>query len=112
MPVTAISNDHHSKQHQPEGMTDMATDNGFVIDTQEGMQMWRLMSMRANLRIEVGTGMSNSRGSTMKVVNKEFGTKFTKKADALEFMCGVIDYMTGKSDQLPEVKGMEWAQPN
>jgi len=88
----------------------MATtqDSSIVIDTKEGMQAFRMLQLKFALSIEVKTGMTHSRGSVMKEVNRTFGTSFRKKADALAFMEGVCAYMAGETTELPEVKGMYW----
>jgi hypothetical protein len=57
-----------------------------ILDTPEQIAVFHMMQLRSALRLEVGSGLKISRGSVMKQVNKEYGTKFTKKKDALEFM--------------------------
>lgn len=43
---------------------------GFVIDTPEGIAMYRLLALRSMLRIEITTGMSHSKGSVMNQVRE------------------------------------------
>lgn len=58
-----------------------------VIDTPEGIDFVRVLSMRSALRLECGTGMKMSRGvSVMKLVNQRFGTTFRQKQKALDFL--------------------------
>lgn len=66
-----------------------------VIDTPEGIELFRRKALAHALRIEVNTGMKrSSRGrSTLSIVNATFGKNFRTKKKALEFMIeeGYID---------------------
>lgn len=70
-------------------MTDL---DSIIIDTPEGIAMYRLLAMRSALKIELRTGMKMSKGpSVMSIINREYGTKFRRKIQALEFIEDVIE---------------------
>jgi len=54
-----------------------------VIDTPEGMAYFRLLQVRGALSIEVKTGKSHSRGSVLKLAQREYGIKSRTKKGAL-----------------------------
>jgi hypothetical protein len=60
-------------------------DNGFVIDTPEGIEAFRLLALRGALRIEVRTGMirSNRGRATSVIVREVLGSKTRDKAKLL-----------------------------
>lgn len=62
------------------------TDAGFCIDTPEGIDMLRVITMRHALRFEVQTGMKMTRISALAAVNERFGTTFRTKKKALAFL--------------------------
>jgi hypothetical protein len=83
-------------------------EQSIVVDTPAGMQAFHLLQLKYALRIEINTGLKMSGGSVMKQVNREYGTSFTRKQAALDFVTGLLDYMNGDAASLPEVPGMEW----
>lgn len=87
----------------------MATDQAIVIDTPEGITAFRYVTMKHALDFEIRTGMKMTRISALKALNETFGTSFKRKQQALDFITGVVDYMNGDAESLPEVPGMEWA---
>lgn len=62
-----------------------------VIDTPEGIAFFRLLQLRGALRIEVELGLRMGRGSLLAAVNREYGTNFRRKADALAFLDEVVE---------------------
>ena len=62
-----------------------------VISTPEGISFHRLASMKHMLSIEIKTGMRNSHGSVMQVINREFGQSFRRKADALAYVTKLVN---------------------
>jgi len=59
-------------------------DDGFIIDTPEGIALYRLLAVTSALRIEVGTGMKMSRGvSPLKIAQQEYGVTSRTKKGAL-----------------------------
>lgn len=54
-----------------------------VIDTPEGIELFRLCSMRGRLKLEINSGLK-FRVSTLKVVNRHLGSKCRTKKQALE----------------------------
>lgn len=44
--------------------------DGFVVDTPEGLEMFHLLQIKYALRIEVRTGLKHSRGSVMNLANE------------------------------------------
>lgn len=66
--------------------TEMESDAGFVIDTPEGIQVFRVLQLKYALSIEIKTGMRHSRGSILKLVNQEFGTSFRTKQEAFDYL--------------------------
>jgi hypothetical protein len=73
------------------------SDDGFILTTPEQMQMWRLLSVRSMLRLEVTTGMRHSRGSVLKVAQREYGCKSRTKKGAIEELTALIDQRMGKA---------------
>lgn len=53
-----------------------------VVDTPEGIELFRLLSMRGRLKLEM-TGL-RFRVSTLKAVNRHLGSKCRTRAQALE----------------------------
>lgn len=45
-----------------------------------------LATARARLKIEIATGLSHSRGSTLTTINRAFGTTFKRKQQALDWV--------------------------
>jgi hypothetical protein len=69
-----------------------------VIDTPQGIAYFHMLQLMHALDLEVKhPGLKMSRGSVMKQVNKEYGTTFTRKAQALEFMREKIKEVTTSS---------------
>jgi anion-transporting ArsA/GET3 family ATPase len=57
-----------------------------VIDTPEGIERFRLLQLKYALKVEIDTGMRHSRGSILVLINERYEQKFTRKAQALEFV--------------------------
>jgi hypothetical protein len=71
-------------------MTNTTNDTGFVIDTPEGIDMLRVITMRSALKFEVETGMKMTRISALAATNERFGTDFRTKKKALAFLNEVL----------------------
>lgn len=41
-----------------------------IIDTPEGIEMYRLLALKAALKLDIDTGLTHSRGSTLRAVNE------------------------------------------
>lgn len=67
------------------------TNAGFCIDTPEGIDMVRVITMRHTLRFEVETGMKMCRIPVLPAVNERFGTAFRSKKKALAFLDDLFD---------------------
>lgn len=67
-----------------------------VIDTPDGIAFFRLLQLRGALRIEINTGMRNSRGSVLAAVNQQFGTSFKRKQAALDYLNELIETIQKK----------------
>ena len=64
-----------------------------LLTASDQVLVFALLQTKYQLRIEVSTGLRHSRGSTLKALNHTFGTNFTRKRQALDFMeeiCKVI----------------------
>jgi hypothetical protein len=64
-----------------------------LLTASDQVLFFALLQTKYQLRIEVSTGLRHSRGSTLKALNHAFGTNFTRKQQALDFMeeiCKVI----------------------
>jgi hypothetical protein len=61
------------------------SDQAVIIDTPEGIELYRLLVMRSRLRFEIQTGL-RFRVSTLKGVNKHLKCKCRTKAQALEVL--------------------------
>lgn len=72
-------------------MTDTTTSTGFCIDTPEGIDMLRVITMRQALKFEVETGMKMTRIPVLPAVNERFGTDFRTKKKALAFLNDLFD---------------------
>ena len=58
----------------------MADNDTIIIDTPEGIEMYRLLSFRSMLRIEILTGMRHSKGSVLAAAQRQgLTTKRTKR---------------------------------
>ena len=56
------------------------SDNAIIIDTPEGIAMYRLLSFRSMLSIEIKTGMRHSKGSVLAAAQRQgLTTKRTKR---------------------------------
>lgn len=64
----------------------MSEENGVVIDGSQAINRFRVLQMKYSLRIEIETGMKHSQGSILKLVNRTFGQKFTRKVDAYNYL--------------------------
>ena len=70
-------------------------DEPIVIDTPEGIAYFHALQLKYALSIEIKTGMKHGNGSPMKQVNKAYGTRFTRKQAAFDFISAICDYMKG-----------------
>lgn len=64
-----------------------------LLTASDQVLVFALLQTKYQLRIEVSTGLRNSRGSTLKALNHTFGTNFKRKQQALDFMdevCNLI----------------------
>lgn len=57
-----------------------------VIDTEDGIEHYRMCAIIGALRIEINTGMKMSRGSLIKSVDHFYGIKAKTKQKCLEKM--------------------------
>ena len=65
--------------------------NCTVIDTPNGIAMWRLLSIKSCLKLEC-LGMKNSRGSVYALAKREFGFKGNKQhvlAQLEQYIAGI-----------------------
>lgn len=78
-----------------------------VIATPEGIQHWMMCSAIARLKIEVQTGMSMSKGSTLAACRRLYGIKSRTKKNALAEMMKIYkeaygrDYGSNQPFRLP-----------
>jgi hypothetical protein len=75
-------------------------DNGFVLDTPDQIAMWRLMSFRSMLQIEIKTGLRHSRGSVLKAAQQQGLTDKRTKIGAYKDIDALIVTAGGKSRPL------------
>lgn len=66
------------------------TNETIVIDTPEGINMYRLLTIAHSLAFEAKTGMKMSRISALKVARQEGYTKSNRKPAALRDVIAVI----------------------
>jgi hypothetical protein len=72
---------------------------GFVIDTPEGIAMWRLLSLRSMLKIEITTGMSHSRGSVMNAIRETgISQKRTKRGVFADINAYIVALLGPEAD--------------
>lgn len=69
---------------------------GFMITTPAGIEHFMMASAIARLKIEVNTGMSHSRGSTLAAVQQMYGVKARTKAKGLEQMLALYKEKYGR----------------
>ncbi len=78
-----------------------------VISTQEGIQHWMMASAVAKLKLEVQTGMSMSKGSTLAACRNLYGITARTKKKGLEQMLALYkekygrDYGSNQSFNVP-----------
>lgn len=70
-----------------------------MVDGQAGMTMFHLLQLKHSLNIEIRTGMRNSRGSVMNLVNREYDQNFRVKKKALAF---ILEKIADKEGELRE----------
>jgi hypothetical protein len=71
-----------------------------IIDTPEGIHMWRMLSFRSALSLEIKTGMKFSRGSVLAAAQAQgLTTKRTKKG-AYADIDAIIVSLGGESKPL------------
>lgn len=86
--------------------------NEALVNVPEGLDIWRMITVSSTLKIEMqakgdcwGTTVrqKETRSQLLKTVNQTFGVHLTRFEDAYEFMCQVVDYMTGEREGLPAI---------
>ena len=66
-------------------MTDERTDDYIMCDTPEKIQLFRLLALKASLRLEIKTGMRRRGRSSYAIIKEEFGFKGNKKRVLQQF---------------------------
>ena len=85
---------------QEEALTNIRTlirdhaPNHPLLTASDQVLVFTLLQTKYALRIEVTTGLRHSKGSTLKALNHTFGTSFTRKQQALEFITNICDSIT------------------
>jgi hypothetical protein len=77
------------------------TDAGFIIDTPEGMEMYRLLSLRSMLSIEIVTGLKHSRGSVLAAAQRQGLTAKRTKRGAYADIDALVVAKGGRTRPLP-----------
>jgi hypothetical protein len=67
-----------------------------IIDTPEGIELYRIASAIAMLRIEVNTGMKHSRGSVLQACKANWGCPKGTKKGALAWMESYYEKVAGR----------------
>jgi hypothetical protein len=65
-------------------------DDGTIVVENPG-RLFRLLQIKHMLSIEVNTGLTHSRGSVLKVAQREFGVKSRTKRGALKEVEALLD---------------------
>ena len=70
---------------------------GFIIDTPEAIDMFRLLTLRRGLKFEIDTGMRMTRVPLFPVA-KQYGFEGRTKKQAYKYIDDVITAMTAADD--------------
>lgn len=82
----------------------MTNNEAFVIDTPEGINMYRLLTIAHALAFEAKTGMKMTRISALKVARSEGYTKSNRKPAALRDVLSVIQAIDPTYEPTPMMK--------
>lgn len=67
-----------------------STPHAIVADGPDGVSLFRLVTIKHALDLEIKTGMKLSRGSILKIANDAMGTNFRTKKAAYAAICELL----------------------